>query len=612
MNKLIVIIAFVISFTGIAQSLESKIPSNAKAVVEVNGDAIFDLIAVTDINSIGFIKEELLGNDKKSIEDFGFDINKKAYYFYQATDSTQIHNLIVNLKDKSKFEALLSKRELKNKSTAAGFNIIYDGKSITAWNDTILILSVDKASYDNEYSYNDYNDEIIYEEIEEEVIEEEEPEPVFEDNYEIEEVEEEIPVTRKTEEVEEEVEIEETVLEDYGVKLNDGLRNNIINIINTTSRNSIITNKSYQAGKDKKAVAHFWVRNYSEMIGDLLKSSMAGAYPYGNPYGDLAFSKDMFGMEAINSNLFFNKDEVRLSSYVNISDNWIDTYKRMYNSSLSKNFLKYINEDNTLGYFSISTDTQAMLEEYPKLMSNIYGNMLPKYKEETAVVLDLIAVMLDEKAIGELITGDMLFVLNDLSEKEITYKSYTYDDDYNSTEVTKTKKEFMPDFTVMIGSENKQLITKLLNLGTKHKVLEASTSIFKINKQMTRAPFDLFFTVKNDILFLTNSQKQVNSISKNTFKKKLGKHKKMLKKNIFVGYLDMQKIINKIPAEQFFNGENELKLLNFVENNVTEAYTTASKLKGNKFRTEQVMKTSGKHGNSLNLLLEMVKILSVL
>ncbi|MEE9349441.1 MAG: hypothetical protein V3U80_05280, partial [Flavobacteriaceae bacterium] len=305
------------------------------------------------------------------------------------------------------------------------------------------------------------------------------------------------------------------------------------------------------------------------------------------------------------SYLFFNDDDIKLSTNIKISDKFLDTYKAIYNSKLDKNFLKYIDTNNTLAYFSMSMNTENMLREYPKLMTNIYGNMLPQFKEETAIGLELMEVLFDEKAIGELITGDIMFVLNDVAEREITYTSYTYDDDYNREEVTKTKKELMPDFTVMLGSENRSLITKLMKLSLKHRLSEANGQIFKLNKQMTKAPFDMFYTIKDNIVFLTNSENQINSISSNSFKSNIGKHKKLLKKNIVVGYADVKKLLSKMPTNLI--GPKQAELLKYMQNNVGEVITTASKVKKGKFYTDQIIKTSGKDGNSLRFILKTIE-----
>src|SRR5690606_5838645 len=106
----------------------------------------------------------------------------------------------------------------------------------------------------------------------------------------------------------------------------------------------------------------------------------------------------------------------------------------------------YINSDRTVGYMAYAINTQAYLEEYPKLFKKLFGEYLGIGSEGIGLGLDFIALLLDEKAVGDVIQGDALFLLNGISQEEYTYTGYDYDEDYNAIEVEKKGVHTIPDF----------------------------------------------------------------------------------------------------------------------------------------------------------------------
>lgn len=588
MKKTLITLCLIVSFFGFSQNLETKIPKNVQAVVSINGDQIFELISMSQLNEMKLIQELKNHNKVENISDLGFDLNSKAYYFFQTSDTANYHNLIVKLNQKNDFKNLLSERDQEKIETHLGFNYFFSYNNTIAWNNDYLIASmVDVPNKPYSYSNNFP------------------PPPPISENAHKSKAENAVEAVDGTEKKVYPKVTKEDTYESRAKKRAENkkilLKNNILTIINLKVENSIITNTSFKSGKEKGSSAYLWINNYSDLIGSYMKSQM-GSY---NPYGTIGDTKDLFGFSSLKSNLFFNNDEIKVKSEIGISKNWTSTYKKMYSAKLDKSFYKYLDQDNSLAYFSVAMNTEALLNEYPKLMTNIYGKIMPKMKEEIQLIGDITAIILDEKEIGKLITGNAMFVLNDISEKEVTYTSYSYDDDYKRTEVTKTKMEVIPDFTVMLGSKNEKIIQKLMQLALKHKVVNQKSNYFTFDKKMTDAPFDMYFVVKNGIAFLTNSEKEINKISKNKFTANLGKHKSLLKKNLSVLYVNSEKIMSKVPEKYLDNKQKDF--LKYVQKNVKEATITSSKIKGNKMFMTQTIKTSGEKGNSLNLILTMIE-----
>lgn len=566
MKKLLLSIAICSSLISSAQSLENKIPKNAQAVISINGDRLLDLVSVAEFNNYTFVQKVFQNISKnqesaiKSIEEVGFDINSKAYYFYQTTDSISYHNFIVKLTDRNKFKNLLSESQQEQIENKGTISLVKDYQSVTLWNDNKLLFSFgDKSSsyfdqHEERFKSNDEN-EYYYE------------------------------TTRK-------------IAQGWTME-------HAMEVFNSKNIQSILTNTSYLASKDNKAVASAWINNYGEILsgamGNLYGLSTVAASTMG-PQGN------MYGIEGIRANMYFDKDAARMEMEMEIGEKFQKSFKKIYNSKIDKHFFKYFNQKEALMYISLSSDTESLLKEYPSMMADIYGTMMPRYQEETVIVAELISLILDEEAIADLITGDLLFILNDLGEKEVEYTYYDYDSDYNKIEKTETKKEISPDFTMMLGSEKEELLNKLARLGLKYQVVEYyDLNYYKIDLH-NEVPFNLYTTVKNGIVFLTSSEENIKNIVNNSVTTDLGGHKKMITSNMAMFYVNGKELLKKVPVEELRN--DELRYYHFAQENFTDAYFRTAHIKGNKILSEIKINAPEKDGNSFKFLLNFMDVLA--
>jgi hypothetical protein len=617
MKKIVLIISCLISLTGMTQNLESKIPNTAKVVASVNSDQIFNLISVTDFNNHLFTKEIFKKINKSgdyktvvSIEDFGFDINSKAYYFYDVKDSINYQNVLIKLNEKGLSDIIKQELSRKTIEQVDGLNIVYKRNGALIWNKDMILFTYAILPYKPyEYSYDYYPSEIEetviedVEEVEETVIEEKTPDiEITEEVVEVAEDEVDEVIEQPDAESIEKMRKFAKAFKETEKKVDDKKAKIIAyakSIITANFSNSITHNKSFISGKKKDAVAYLWVRNYGDLMGQYLNYYL-GAY---NPYGKMGKLNNLYGINSITAHLFFDNNAIRMTSDANIDQNWVKSYKKMYNSKIGSEFFKHFDQNKALAYMSMSMSTTGMLEEYPNIVSNMYSQMLPDYKDETSVVAELMSIVLDEEAIGELITGNAIFILNDISEKEVSYTTYEYDEDYNSTEVTKTKMETIPDFTIMVGSKNKKLTSKFLRLGLKYKVLGTENKYFKVS-QSNGLPLDVFIGINDKIFFMTTSQKSILDFVNNRSASNTGKHKKMIRKSITAFYVDGHKIMNKVPLESF--SKNELAYFNRAKESVSELMLSVSKIKNNKIHSEIKLNTTNKEGNSLEFIFNFI------
>lgn len=567
MKKIIVTLLLVHTFVALqAQKLESKIPNNADIVIAANAENLFKLINVSDIDNSMLGKEMLKSINRRrddkvtSVGETGVNIKSNAYYFFQKTDSISYHSFLVELNDRKQYESMLKERSVKKIQKEDGYSFIRGSREVMIWNDNLLLI----VNAQKSYSYFKKHKE-RFEALKEE----------GESMYSVKKRFSKLWTLKKA----------------FSILENNGLFS------------SIATNSSFQKSKKKGASATLWVRNYGMLMSDIigsLGSSVYGAMPYLN----LQKGNNIYGIEGVAANLFFNESSASISLDMFISDGMKKSFKKIYNKKMNSTLINSFDHNKALAFWSVSMNTEELLLEYPEMMDKMYGGMLPKFKDEIDIVGDLLSLVLDEKAIAELFTGDALFVLNDFAEKDVTYTTYKYDKDYKSKEVVKTRKALVPDFTLMIGSEKKELLNKMFRLGKKHKVVSEFNGVFEFDKKLGKLPFDLYAVVKNDVLYMTTLKTRAISIGAGRGVYKSTKYSKLIKKNSSVLYTDVNRLIENLPTDLF--ERDERKMSAFSKENIKDAYFKVSKVKGNKMSSELRLNTKGKNGNALKMLFEFI------
>lgn len=564
MKKIIATLLFLNTLTVIqAQRLESKIPNNVDVLISANAENLFKLIEVSDIDKNAIGKEILKdinrrrGEDKvSSVANAGINIKSNAYYFFSKTDSISYHNFYVELKDRELFESMLSKRNKKKIRRMEGYNIIEGRSDIRIWNDDYLLLVNGDASRGYFSTHKERLDKLKEER---------------EYNY------------------------------NFRKRIGKGwTKKYVLNLFNKNAISSIASNTKFQKSKKKNASATLWVRNYGMLMTDLFKSFGGYLYPMYAEGGN----QNIYGVEEVTANLFFDKNDARILLDMSVSSDMKKSFKKIYNKRMSRNLVNSFDHDKALAFWSISIDTEETLKEYPELLHKMYGGILPKFQEEMEIVGDLFSLVIDEEAVGKLVTGDALLVLNDFSKQEVEYTTYEYDKDYKRKEVTKTKEEIVPDFTLMIGSEEEELLSKFFRLGEKHKALKIENNVVEFKTKKSDIPFNLYSVIKNNVLYLTTSKTNALSIARgnNSFNTK--KHSKLVRNNSTVFFVDAKAILNKIPNKWMSKSEKEA--MRFSTENLNEGVFRVSRMKGNTISSELKISTQGTEENTLKLLLEFI------
>jgi len=96
--------------------------------------------------------------------------------------------------------------------------------------------------------------------------------------------------------------------------------------------------------------------------------------------------------------------------------------------------LKYIPFESEIGHMSLAINTESAINAYYDIMETYMSAFMPSEKESMEAAMAFARIMIDEKALGNLVKGDAYFGVTDLNSYEVEYTTYEYDDDWNATE----------------------------------------------------------------------------------------------------------------------------------------------------------------------------------
>jgi len=612
MKKLIKLsLLFLLPFAVNAQELISKVPQNATVVAKINANNFFRYLPVDEFNK-SFIGKSFLAaafTDStatvKDVQNFGINLSASAYYYYQQTDSIGYNVFLLPIKDVAKLDQFSTTHG--NKFTQDGDLRKMDNKdssTVVMWNKDVLYVI--NASLKDEF----FKDSLIAKRygIENVRFFGQDDDADIIDSVSVDTTT--LSTTTEVEEVVEE-EIDEVAVaksdemyDDYYKKLAEQttIKNALkytwlikkVDELNNGKFESISTVNAYSSRIDNNALASVWLAN----IGDL--------YSNFTPR-DLKFNTlGIFGAyKSLNANLYADNESIRINTQVEIREAEAKSFAKMYKHKLNRKFFKYVNSEKTIGMVSYALNTEAYLKEIPKLMMSAYGTILGGKEDEAALGAEFFSLLLDEKAIAKVVKGDALFLVNDLSSREVSYTGYEYDEDYKSIEVQKKKTETLPNFLMMFSSDDTSFFDRLLKIGMNRNLLSLDNNLYKIEVQ--KDIFDVYFLIKDKMVFCGTSLTDLQQISNNSYKANISKKQKnLLAKNNFTAYFSAKNLVGKIPKEEIGNIET-LLTLNKTLGGMGDIYIKSNGIKGNIVSGEMVSEVPAGHQNAIKYLFSLIE-----
>lgn len=642
-----------------AQDLIQQIPANAKLVAAVKGNKFLELMSIEEFNN-SYVGKRILSKisreankSYKDLQDFGIDVSGSFYYYLLPTDSIMYNCFLVPIKNATKFYQLLAdnsgERNIVINNGMYTYIEQYDSATIWQWNERQLLIvkgTESKDFFDRDevatrygfekphYSWDTDSSvaavdsvalpplaEPDYAAVDTAKAAVEEPKPVYKKTTpkKTSTTKKGKAVTKKSsatakktkvkkEETEEEepqygVDSVKALTESYNEKYEAycNKKNALINgwamqyatqAFAKPSVNSIITNPSFVKSIDPIQDASVWLSNEGELISVLMPTYYFKGV---NVWSD---------WKCISANLVMDKQQIKIATSLEASDSSAMAYKRIYEAKLNKKLFNYLNEDRMIGYITCAMNSKNYLEEYPKMMARIYGS---KYSDEAKLGADILSLLLDEEAIGKVFKGDGIFVFSGISQKEVSYKTYDYDDNYKSIEIEKKKTETLPDFMFMGSTEDPSILQKLINYGIKKNAVVMENGYFKINIPGS-SPMDLYTIIKDGIVFLGTNKPEFDKIAKGSFDAKISKQtKKFMQDGNFSTYFSPKKLAGKIPADEI-GDLKKVEKWNNVLSHTGDVYIRAGNVTGNTLLGSMIMEVPAGETNSLKYLFSLIEL----
>jgi hypothetical protein len=308
-------------------------------------------------------------------------------------------------------------------------------------------------------------------------------------------------------------------------------------------------------------------------------------------------------VKGINVDFYFDNDNARIEEIVEYSKPIADLMGKISNRKANKNIFNYFPAQKPLGYLTYHFNTKEMLNSFPTLSAEIFNNPYI-LKEDIGVATDLISTVIDEEATATLFDGDLSMFLYDVTEKEVTTKTYEYDENFESKEVVKTIKKAIPLFSVIFTSTHPTFGDKLIQLGVRKKGLTQKGNYYEIKG--TQEFGNLFIFKDKDVVIIGNSIDHIFP-KENSFSKEV---KKELKQNYFAAQVSMDKLVTAYSN----SGEakpSDIKSLNRLAQQFTDVTLySAKKLVDNKLKFELKLNSSKGDKNIILQTLDLVDELS--
>ncbi|WP_333626947.1 DUF4836 family protein [Sphingobacterium siyangense] len=585
-SKIILVGLACLSFGTIvkAQDLIKQIPEDAEMIAAFNVKDIVQKANANKLNELlqkaGFFEKSGI-SASNDIKNLGVDLSQTAYFYTRKTDSISFTEFIFSLNNKGQFEKLLHETgEPKAFATGytsiglkAGSMLVYNdrvARFISATTNTTFLdndsiasrYGIKKVDYvarpaDDEDAWADTTvaavdsaavvwdaDENLAVPVSPPVAIAVEPDTIAAAATEV------LPPVVDIA-VGDAVEMHDpsyydslyTAYEDQNRK-NDSIRNSLRDkwLLNEATRLLSGSYKPLSIADQEKVLKNLGlIRLYVPRVEDLYRGLMP--YTTSLPYYYMGIKLDKFktGYQDGLLDLVQEGNVLKLKGSVGLDKALAEMTKRMYARKPNSKFSKYLT-DKTLGFFNVNINSEAYLREMPAYMAKYYSGLLGPQQDVVEWGLMALEIALDEKAIAQVMPGDHLVVVNGLRKFKKDYIDYTYDDDYNATEVKKTKEETLPVFIWMFTSKDQRLIKKGLDMAVSKQVGQVYDGIYAFSKQKAK-DFPMYVLLKEDLVMVSNDSLSLNDIRQNKMNAPANKDfVKLMKQNKMSAAIDLQKL----------------------------------------------------------------------
>jgi len=615
-------IAMFMLWSVTAQDLATFVPKNSSLVGVINVEQIKTKADFEELIKLPLIKKmdkkiakdfsrNLINNDTENYLDlrkYGININSKSYFYFVAEKKMFSGALLLPISNKDKFTAFVKNftddKEGKNIKVKNDYLQVSKRDIYIIWNNNMAaFMSADispqykkeiKELAKKELGFKEKTEEPEVEEVVEEIVEEEVTE----------EIEEEV-----TEEFVEETPSYSDIYDLQYAKIDsikkEWFKKNTANFLKSKGANSYASNSDFNKYLKTEPDAAV-VFDYG-LFSDVYMSSMKNLYPRelrNFVSGDFiqSFTK---GMKMF-SKIHLTKDDAALNFDMKYSKKINEVFAKVKKKKISKDFLKYMSKD-IMGYYAMGVDIEGYAEGTKEMLKNNLPKV-KKYGKPAVKIIEILELIIDEDALYNIFTGDVVVAVNGVKEFEIIRKTYDWDEDFNKVDKIDTVMQKMPEILFMAGVGSKEDVNKFISLMESTEVLKKEGNIYSVDVKGNKLP--VYLRIYDDILFISNNKVYVKNPKVYAKNKQLNKqHSKMFKKNVFVAYANTAMISRYFADSGVAFKEKEMLT---ASSNIFKDITLTAYKKGEYMHSKYFIQLSETEDNSISDILKFMNKLYLL
>ncbi|HMU10432.1 MAG TPA: DUF4836 family protein [Ferruginibacter sp.] len=635
MKKIILFLALVCLMGAVthAQDLLNRVPSTATMVMKYSGENFGKSLPIKKLGKYDFIRDDIfkmLHIDKQiSLQDIGINFEQDIYQYVSMEDTCMSFVTLLPLKNEAQFLKFMQTNYGAKKKTSKknGFSFLsISDDSYIGWNRTNAVIV--NTTYQNRANYWDNyyktpgsdSTSVILVDSAISVVEAPVADTAIVQSDSASMEIELVPLDEEKEAKEEmERKIEDSLnnlrwelwqqqQDMIARKKQEAAAEKIMAAGFTQTVHSIKNDPGYTKIVDPAAHASMWI-NTESILNQYGNFFAKGAYGILNSYRSLRTDTTDDFKSAVN--FYFEKDRLRMEnrSY-SASAEMSALAAAVMNSKQSNSLANYVNPDN-IGYFSMSINSEAMANYYYVYLRKYLSNTLRmnEFADLVDVYIDLLEIIIDEKAIADLLPGNYIFVMHDMKPQIVNYTDYEYDDEFNRKEVKKTKKELSPSFTFALETRKEGFMKKLADLPLKYAEKEGfnykeKEGYYELAFKEGDVPFSsLYFMVKDGKVVVTTSKEVIDMTKSNTGFAADEKTWASILNNNYSLNINSKRLVDKIATQ--VSADVNKKITEYLSKNLGNLKMESS-LKDGMIQGTTTLNITGNHSNSLEFFFNMM------
>jgi len=559
-----------------AQDIVNYVPDNVPVVMSMNAENFstkFDVEQLMELDMYKMMEQranntgdsmllDYMSNLYTTPEEIGVSWKPRAYGYFQQVDSFMVAYFIMKITDIAKFESKFPMSEKIEKTNKISYIMPSKNPSsdnaILAWSKDVLSIVFVQGNDDFIHNSIPYTDTMRYEKIEK--------------------------LTQEFGKTVQKVSIREVE------KALKPAQKPISKVLN------------YQTFTKNKYDLGVWVN--LEKLGELLQENQ-NSMPIPLQARQLQqFTNRLSGLQEgyFHTFLNLNKGEARLSTQSFMPARLDKLAQEMYAKKLDPKLFKYLKGKDALFYAGAAADIPKISE-----FAEEYYRMILEGDSIGDLILagwDVLDIAIDQEALTGLLSGDMLLSITGVRNVKTTYTTYEYDDNYNATEVEKTRETPVPVMTALAKVGDMTNFNKILNLLEKTKVIEKKADYYVMPKAAEELG-KFYIRIKEGIFIFTNDTDVISGKYKNGVSKSeqlAETHQKLLLKYSTVYNLDAERLLKKVEelgADEF--SEKNKQQFQLLRDNVEFIRLQGASPEKN-YETELIISFKDKEANFLHQL----------